>query len=411
MSMTTRNALAKIAEAYVNLVLAVGEHDPSYVDAYYGSPEQQQKVKDNVPSLSSILAKSRELIETLGNTSVPADEERRKKYLQKQLQALEAHTRQLQGERFSFDEEARLLYDAVPPKFTEERFISLLQELDTLFPGTATISERVESYRRNFIIPIDKLEKVFHIALEECRTRTQKYIPLPSYERFHLEFVREKSWSGYNWYKGNGESIIQINIDLPIFAERIVDLAAHEGYPGHHVYNILLEQECLRKRRWIEFSIYALYSPQSFIAEGAANYGIDVAFPDNERMVYERDVLFPICGFDPLEAGRYSELQRISTHLNYAHNEAARNYLDGLWTTSQTQEWLVTYALMSPERALQRIHFFEQYRSYVINYNFGLDLVRRYCESQIGDKKNSSKRWEVFRTLLSIPFVPSELVL
>src|SRR5436189_3264532 len=32
-------------------------------------------------------------------------------------------------------------------------------------------------------------------------------------------------------------------------------LAAHEGYPGHHVYNVLLEKNLLQDRGWIEFSV------------------------------------------------------------------------------------------------------------------------------------------------------------
>ena len=35
----TVTSVNEIAEAYVKLVLAMGQHDPDYVDAYYGSPE------------------------------------------------------------------------------------------------------------------------------------------------------------------------------------------------------------------------------------------------------------------------------------------------------------------------------------------------------------------------------------
>ena len=69
-----------------------------------------------------------------------------------------------------------------------------------------------------------------------------------------------------------------MNTDLPIFIDRAIDLACHEGYPGHHVYNALLEKNLMRDRGGSEFSVYALFSPQSLIAEGTANYGIEVAF-------------------------------------------------------------------------------------------------------------------------------------
>ena len=38
---------------------------------------------------------------------------------------------------------------------------------------------------------------------------------------------------------------------------------------------------------------------------------------------------------------------------------------------------------MSTERAAQRVRFFDQYRSYVINYNLGKDLVRTFIESHL----------------------------
>ena len=62
-----------------------------------------------------------------------------------------------------------------------------------------------------------------------------RHIALPENERFTLEFVTGKSWGGYNYYKGNAHSLIQVNTDLPIRISRAVDLGCHEGYPGHHV--------------------------------------------------------------------------------------------------------------------------------------------------------------------------------
>jgi hypothetical protein len=102
---------------------------------------------------------------------------------------------------------------------------------------------------------------------------------LPANEDFKLEYVTDKPWSGYNWYKGNYQSVIQINTDLQIFINRAIDVGSHESYPGHHVYNMLLEKNLYAGKGWIEISLYPLFSPQSLIAEGSANYGIEVAFP------------------------------------------------------------------------------------------------------------------------------------
>ena len=90
-----------------------------------------------------------------------------------------------------------------------------------------------------------------------------------------MEYVTKQVWSAYNWYKGNAQSLIQVNTDFPTEAKFVLHLACHEGYPGHHVYNALLEDRLVRKRGWIEYTVYPLYSPQSLIAEGSADYGVE----------------------------------------------------------------------------------------------------------------------------------------
>ena len=61
----------------------------------------------------------------------------------------------------------------------------------------------------------------------------------------------------------------------------------------------------VRGRGWVELSVYPLFSPQSLIAEGSANFGIDMAFPSTERTAFERDSLFPLAGLNPAIAERF----------------------------------------------------------------------------------------------------------
>ena len=230
----------------------------------------------------------------------------------------------------------------------------------------------------------ERLDATFKAAIDGCRARTLKHITLPAGESFTVEYVTGKSWSGYNWYQGNYRSLIQVNTDLPIYADRAIDLACHEGYPGHHVYNALLEKNLVRDRGWVEFSVYPLFSPQSLIAEGTANFGIEVAFPRAERLEFERRVIFPAAGLDPSGVTQYYDVLALVDRLSYAGNEAARRYLNGQIDASAAADWLVKYGLYSRPRAEQRVRFIDQYRSYVINYNLGKDMVARYIESRGG---------------------------
>jgi hypothetical protein len=400
-----------VAEAYVKLVLALGRHDADYVDAYYGPPEWKTQADSGKRPLPELRAEADSLLERLARIPEAGSElERlRHRYLVRQLGALRARTEILSGKKLTFDEESRALYDAVAPTYGEEHFRALVGELSRLLPGSGSLGERYEAFRKDFIVPRDRLDAVFSAAIEAGRTLTKAHVPLPAQESFRVEYVTGKTWSGYNWYQGGFHSLIQVNTDLPIYIDRAVDLACHEGYPGHHVYNLLLEKNLVRDRGWIEFTVYPLFSPQSLIAEGSANFGIEVAFPGAERTAFERTVLFPKAGLDPSLADRYARVRALAESLSYAGNEAARRYLNGQIDAKGAADWLEQYGLMARPRAEQRVRFIDQYRSYVINYNLGKDLVRKYIESRGGTEQRPEKRWAEFIRLLSSPRLPEDL--
>jgi len=398
-----------LAEQYVRLVLAVGQHDADYVDAYYGPPEWRKQAEAEKLPLPEIAARATALSRDLAAASATrADDELeqlRRQYLTRQLESLRARVSMLTGTKLRFDEESKALYDAMAPTHTEADFAGVLKQLESKLPGNGPLIDRYETFRSQFVIPRERLDTVFKAAIDGCRSRTLQHITLPPGESFTVEYVTGKSWSGYNWYQGNYRSLIQVNTDLPIYVDRAIDLACHEGYPGHHVYNVLLEKNLLRDRGWQEFSVYALFSPQSLIAEGTANYGIEVAFPRPERVDFERRVLFPAAGLNPANATDYYDVMALVDKLSYAGNEAARRYLDGTIDAKAAADWLVTYGLYSPPRAEQRVRFIDQYRSYVINYNLGKDMVAAFIESRGPD------RWAEFGRLISSPRLPSSLTI
>jgi hypothetical protein len=402
-----------LAERYVRLVLAMGLHDADYVDAYYGPPEWRTEVDARKRPLTDIAADAEALAKEIAAAAPPASAEEltrlRHEYLTRQLEALRARAAMLTGTRLTFDEESKALYDAVAPTHTESEFATVLAALEATLPGAGPLVDRYDEFRKNFIIPSDRLDTVFKAAIDGCRTRTLQHIQLPPDESFTVEYVTGKSWSGYNWYQGNYRSLIQVNTDLPIYIDRAIDLACHEGYPGHHVYNVLLENNLVRDRGWVEFSVYPLFSPQSLIAEGTANFGIEVAFPRAERLEFERRVLFPAAQLKSEMAAQYYEVLTLVERLSYAGNEAARRYLDGRIDARAAADWLEKYGLYSRPRAEQRVRFIDQYRSYVINYNLGKDMVAAHVDARGGTSGNPGKRWDEFATLISSPRLPSGL--
>jgi hypothetical protein len=312
----------------------------------------------------------------------------------------------LSGKKYPFDVESLRLYDVVAPRTAFSYYDSLLDILNKQIPGEGRLSERYTKYSAQFIIPAEKVDAVFQAAITEARSRVKEHIELPENESFDLEYVTGKPWSAYNWYKGNAHSLIQINTDFPIYIERAIDLACHEGYPGHHVFNAMLEKSLVDERNWNEYMVYPLFSPQSFIAEGSANYGIDIAFNPEERLAFERDILFPLAGLDESKVEEYYTIQSLRKGLKSAGIDIARSYLNMEVDSETAIELLVKYLQYTPSRAQQRLSFYDRYRSYIINYSLGEEFVRRNIED---DNDSQNDKWEKFNIILTTPRSASTL--
>ena len=406
--------LNHLAEKYVRLGLSIGEYDSDFVDAYYGP----DSLKPATPKLSafpkdSLLASVNGLINELKNFTTTDKNDTlsiRANWMTSQLIAFGRRIKIFSGETTSFENETKDLFGVTAPSHNESYFKDMVVKLDSALPGEGTIAERFQNMAKHFIIPKDKIDTVFRSAIAESRRRTLAHYTLPATENFSLEFLTNKPWSGYNWYKGNYQSLIQINTDLQIFIERAIDVASHESYPGHHVYNMLLEENLYRKRGWVEVSLYPLFSPQSLIAEGSANYGIEVAFPGKEKNKFAKDVLLPLAGLDTAGLDIYFNALALKGDLNFVRNEVARGLINKTMDEKEALRWLTEYGLSNEESALKSISFIKKYRSYVINYNYGQQLVKNYIESKGGTEKALDKRWELFGHLLSNEITPAELL-
>jgi hypothetical protein len=405
-----------IAEGYVKLVLEVGKYDPSYVDAYYGPKEWKPKEENtqfDSTAYKYLVYKADSLLnelELLSEYNATELETLRYRYLYKQLFAVKTKIIILNGSVLPFDLESRALYDVTPIEESEDSLQKVIDELDKILPGKGDVSERIISLKKNFEIPKDKIAIVFDAAVKECRRRTANYINLPAGENFKVEYVVNKPWGAYNWYKGNLFSVIQITTDFPVYIDSPVGLAAHEGYPGHHVYNILLEQDLVKNKGWIEYTVYPLYSPQSLIAEGTAVVGEELIFPGDERMKFEKEILFPLAGLSTKDAELYYKVLSLQEKLFGVDVIAAKNYLNGDWTKDETVAWLQKFQLRTKARAEKFLSFIETYKSYVVTYNMGKIIIEDYMERNGGTVDNLAKRWEIFAKFISTPQTPSGLM-
>jgi hypothetical protein len=398
-----------IAEAYVHLSLEAGEREPGYVDAYYGPDDWATEAKARPRAVAELRAEAARLSKDLNAVApdrLSPEDRQRRGFLLAQLKAAETRLAMMAGVKFAFADEAQGLFGIRPTLKPLTAYDPIVAKVAAMVPGDGPLWQRVDAWQNRFVIPADRLEPVMRASIAECRARSAAHIAMPQQERFELELVKGKSWSGYNWYKGDAHSLIQVNTDLPVRIDRAVDLGCHEGYPGHHLLNMLLERNLARARGWVEFTVYPLFSPQSFIAEGSANAGIDLAFPGAERAAFEARTLYPIAGLDPATARDYDRLLALLHQLAGARMTIAADYLDGRIDRNRALDLIQAYQLVSRERAEQSLRFTEQYRSYVINYGLGQDMV---TADLARSGRDPAARWKRMEQIISQPFLPAEL--
>ena len=401
--------LDQAAEAFVKLTLRIGEHEAGYVDAYYGPKAWADEAKAHPGTTAELKTEADRLIarvQAVNPQGLALLDARRRAFLIAQLKAERYRLDMIDGKKPAFRDEAEALFNVRPDLKPLIAYDPLLARIEALFPGPGDLSARIDAFKAAYIIPKERLEPVMQAAIAECRRRTLAHIKLPANEDFKLEFVTGKSWSGYNWYKGGAQSLIQVNTDLPIYIDRAVDLGCHEGYPGHHTHNVLLEDRLVKGHGWTEFQAYPLFSPLSFIAEGEGNYGYELAFPGEQRTAFEAQVLYPLAGLDPATAPKFAQLRELQKDLAGARMTIAADYLDGKLTRDQAVAASQKYMLISKARAEQSVSFTDNYRSYVINYGLGEEMVRHWIESQGPDPDS---RWKAMETLLSQPSTAADL--
>ena len=392
-------SLDSAGEQFVKLGLELGEYDDLYVDSYVGPDSWREHARENPRSRQALAQAISQLLETVEAFEPSTEKESfRRRMLLDKVRAMDARARMLNGESFTFAEEANLLLGVIPPPADFREFDRVLAEIENIVPGEGALNDRIDALRSRVIVPDDKIDAVFRRAIQECRERTLAHIDLPEDERFRLEYVSGVSWGGFLEYLGDHESLMSINTDIPITPDMVVFLACHEGYPGHHVYNLLVDQRYLQELAWVEFQLQPLFAPSMLIHEGSAQYAAELAFPGAESVAFQRDVLAPLAQIDRESVEGWNEYLILSKPLGVnATSATAQRYLDGEINRGEAVQERARYGMRTASEAERSVRFIEDSRSYVLNYSVGQDLVSRYVEAR---SDSEEAKWLAFQRLI-----------
>ena len=321
-----KSPLDETAERLVELTLKAGTIDENLVDSYIGTIEIDTTEEYNIDDLK----KSFELL-TKDILEIDADTESkmyRKNYQIGIANAVITRLRVLNAEKISFIDECENIYQYTPEVKEYEYFDSLLIEVDNYLAGDESLPIKLSNYRQKFKIKYSKIDEAFRKSVEEARKVTSNYITLPDSESVVIEYLDGAPWSAYNWYQGKYKSLIQVNMQSNIYLERVLDLAAHESYSGHHVYYSLRDKMYYQDSGFVEFSIYTLFSPVSFLAEGTAVYGNDLVFPGDRKIDFLRSEITGKYKYTYQELKEYFDLQELFSKLDEVQITIARDYID-----------------------------------------------------------------------------------
>jgi hypothetical protein len=391
------DSLDAVTRNYILLVLRIDKYISGFNDYDYCSPEFKQRVdqEGKVP-IEEMRLEVRELLVYVDGARGNPE---RLGWLGKELVALDANLRKLQGEKLSIAEQARLMFDlkVTPPPDAE--LDAALAELDRLLPGKGSIAERYEAWRRQFNLPGDKLREAYRMALGITQQRTRELLLLPTDEKVELRFVKGKSWGAYNWFQGHAKSRIEINTDLPANATSILDFASHEAYPGHHTDLTTREQRLYHERGYVEWCVSPLYTPASTMAEAVGEVGKEILMTTDEKIAWHRDIFFPALGIHNVDVELWRRLQDPLEKVACARERVPFMLFDEGKSEGEIVAFLEKYALMNRGRAKKAIEFDREWGAYTFNYTVGRGILRRYLATGNARAK--------FVQLLTTPIYPS----
>lgn len=382
-----RPAPDPVARDYLLLALRLDRLIPGLVDGYFGPIELRAQVEAEAPRPPSRLQEDAFALRARVGEEVREPDRRR--WLTAQLVALETQARAVAGDPLPYLDHVSACFDLTPERIDEVVFAGAIADLDRMLPGDEPLVERTAAWDARFTIPPDRLRAVIDALLPGFRERAGALFGLPTGEHLEVSLVRDRPWSGYNWYDGGLRSRVEINTDLPTRAADLLSVLPHETYPGHHLEHAWHEAHLVVAAGRLEASVLCINAPECLLSEGLADLGRRFAVPPAD----EADLLVEIyrlagleVAHDPAASRGAAAVQVAITRATAAlggvrGNAALLRHADGA-TREEVLAYLERYLLTTPDRAAKRLEFIEHplWRTYVFVYFEGERLLSRWLE-------------------------------
>lgn len=272
-----------IALRYLLLALRIGRHHHGLVGAYSGPPEIAEAVAGEEPIPPAELhGEALRLADAVADLAIDTPLERRRAtWLSDQLVALSALARQADGEEIGFVDLTEELFDIQVRPEPEETFATARRMIEGALPGNGSLQARLQEHERSATLPREEVLATLRSLAETMRGRVLAQFWLPPGESVTIEALEGEQWVAEMQYLGGRHSQVRVNLDLPVSLSRVVELAAHECYPGHHA-EAAVKDALLVATGHAEATMQLDLAPEAVVREGMATYAREVVMSDAE---------------------------------------------------------------------------------------------------------------------------------
>ena len=395
-----------IARDYVVLALATKKLEPDWVETPEVPPDLVaggEAIKLDGPV---IVDRAGKLIERMDKLAIPKGRlgAERHEWLRASLVSLRMQLQAKGGVKWPIVQEVELRYGFKPRFNPLAHYDPILAGLDKQMSGEGTLSERINRLRAASIVPPDKVQAVQRAALKECRRRASANLALPAGESVEIRWVDNPLFGGSNTYKGKGHSVAEFSRAYRWELDQLLWVTCHEIYPGHHTHFATRSAALVGVEHWPEFGVDLNYGPVIPAAEAVAEYGVGLAFPIEDRIRFERDVLYPLAGLKMQKQNDWRAFWAVKSDMLGATATVAQLYLDGKLDKEQARQAFIRYRMMTPDGADKIVRILDQIGSYVIASDVGWMTIDQRLR-----KRPRAQQWRAFQRVLREPMTVADL--
>lgn len=361
-----RPSLDGLAEDYVILAIQIHRSNPDVVFLTQPPSPLVARARHRITTAQA-LKRLNGIVAKIDRMRVPSNT-----LLAMRLRSLRTHALslalQLQPTKMNklpVAERVRRIYGFEPVFPPLPSFDPAIDALDKALPGAGSLSERIDAMKKRAQVPPDRIEAVVRTAVAECRRRAAAHLRMPK-ESLTISYPADPLIPGQSNYLGSGKGTMAVSTVVPADVDRLLQLSCHEAYPGHHTNYASMDENLWLKRRWPEGKVSLAFEPQFPVSDAISEYGTGLNFPLDERMKYEREVLYPLAGLTMQDEPAWRAYLSARSSVLGATSTVIRDYLDRKIDAASAKTMSMRYRLMNPRSAEQLIKMVDA---------FGIDII------------------------------------